>query len=169
MRYVDIINSNSLPEQKLVRELGFSKILNANEQILILDKISQPQKPFLISSTNPNIVNNLLKSPNAIGILSNGEELDPRIVNKIKENDKIIIFNAYYLAISSRDRISKVHKLRKIFKMAYKVKARTAIITLAPSQTYFLSSIQLLEIAKMICTDDHQAKKMLLLEGDITK
>lgn len=167
MQYFDITNSKLQVDEKLAKRLGFKRVLNIPEDVEILDTIKQTKKPFLISTTNPNIIYNLIKSRNAIGLLTNGEEIDPKTINKIKENDKLLVFNAYYLEISQRDRISKVHKLKKSFREGYRAKAKMAMISLAPNEHYFLSTAQLLEISKMICTEEHQAKKMLTTLGEL--
>ncbi|HVA82601.1 MAG TPA: hypothetical protein VNF06_00355 [Candidatus Aquilonibacter sp.] len=167
MQYFDITNSKLQMDEKLAKRLGFKRILNVPGDVEILDTIKQTKKPFLIAATNPNIIYNLIKSRNAIGLLTNGEEIDPKTINKIKENEKLLVFNAYYLEISQRDRISKVHKLRKSFREGYRAKAKMAMVSLAPNEHYFLSASQLLEISKMICGEEHAAKKMIANLGEL--
>ncbi|MDE1846077.1 MAG: hypothetical protein KGH53_02245 [Candidatus Micrarchaeota archaeon] len=167
MQYFDLTNSKIPMDPKLAKRLGFKRVLNIGEDVEILDSIKQTKNPFLISSTNPNIIYNLIKSPNAIGLLTNGEEIDPKTINKLKENEKLLVFNAYYLEISQRDRISKVHKLKKSFREGYRAKVGMAMISLAPNEHYFLSTAQLLEISKMICIEEHAAKKMTTTLGEL--
>lgn len=167
MHYFDITNSPSAFEKELQKRLGFKKILNVPEEVEIVENLSrQPKKPFLIMSANPNVVYNLIKSKWAIGLLVNGEEPDQKVLNKIRENGKLLVLNAYYLTIGERDRVLKVQKLKKIFRNAHKGKTRTTIISLAPNPNYLLSFMQLFEIAKMITTDEHQAKVMLKSLGE---
>ncbi|MDE1825194.1 MAG: hypothetical protein KGH61_00725 [Candidatus Micrarchaeota archaeon] len=166
MQYIDITNSPERFEQKLAKRLGFSRFVNANDQIIIADRAGPGAKPLLIQTTNPNLIFAMIKSPKAIGILSNGEEVEQRVLNKLKENGKLVVFNAYYLTVGQRDRVSKIHRLKKLFRMAGKSKTRMGIVSLAPNQDYLLSSAQLLEIAKLITADDHQAKLMLSNIGE---
>ncbi|MDE1827556.1 MAG: hypothetical protein KGH65_00115 [Candidatus Micrarchaeota archaeon] len=162
MHYFDITNSPTAFGKDLGKRLGFRKLLNISDDVELVESLSsQPKKPFLIVSQNPNVVYNLIKSRWAIGLLVNGDEPDQKVLNKIKENGKLLVLNSYYLTIGERDRVSKVQKLKKIFRNAHKGKTKATIISLAPNANYLLSFMQLLEIAKMITTDEHQAKVML--------
>ncbi|MGI0141097.1 MAG: hypothetical protein ACREBF_00385 [Candidatus Micrarchaeales archaeon] len=167
MQYFDITNSPKGFNSALQKRLGFKHIFNANDDIEVVERQGpEPKKPFLIMSSNPNVVYSLIKSGRAIGLLINGDEPDQKVFNKIKENGKLLVFNTYYLTIGERDRVSKVQKLKKIFRHAHKGKTNTGLISFAPNENYLLSFMQLFEIAKMITTDEHQAKRMITSLGE---
>ena len=168
MQYFDITNSPNVFDKELAKRLGFKKIFNAGSEIEIVENLErQTKRPFLIFSGNPNIISTLIKYEGAIGILTNGETINQQILDKVRENKKLIVFNSYYLTISQKERVSKIYKLRKLFKEAYKAKVNSTIISLAPNPDYLLSFMQLFEIAKLIASDEHHAKKMLTNLGEI--
>ena len=169
MQYLDITNSPEKFDSNLLKRLGFKRALNVGEDLQILDSINHNQKlPFLVNASSKASLYSLAKEAKALGILVNGEDLDQKLVSKIKDAGKAIVINAYYLTLGQRDRISKIHRYKKIFRMACKAKAKIVLVSLAPNENYLLSFMQLLEIAKLITNDDHQAKKMVTSLGEIT-
>ncbi|MDE1761651.1 MAG: hypothetical protein KGH59_02840 [Candidatus Micrarchaeota archaeon] len=164
MQYVDITNAPQHFDQRLTKRLGFKRVLNVGEGMAISERGTD--SPFLIRVSSQQNILSALKSKNAIGVIVEGEELDQKIVSRIKDSQKIILINAYYLTISQRERISKIHKYKKLFRMACKAKAGIAIASMAPNEHYLLSFMQLFEIAKLITGDEHQAKKMINTLGE---
>lgn len=167
MQYIDIVNFSGPIDKELQKRLGFSKILTSGDVDVIDAPNKQTKKQFLINSTVPNVVYNLMKANNAIGLLIDGNGVDAKMLAKVSDAGKLLVFNAYYLTISERDRIGKIHKMRKNFRNAAKLKAKMAIVTLAPNEDYLMSSIQLLEVANLITLNDAAAKKMVSTIGEM--
>ena len=169
MQVFDITALPGPVDGKLAKRLGFQRILNEGNDIEILEFAGEPSKPFLIASGDPNVVYKLIRSNNAVGLLVEGGEIDSRMVAKIKDSGKLIVFDANYIIMGQQDRASRVHRLRKVFRFAHNAKMGTAIISLAQSSHYLLSSAQLMEIAKLITNDDREAKLMLQGLGEAVK
>jgi len=99
-------------------------------------------------------------------LLADDSDSVQRLIPKIKDSDKLIVFNASYLISPEANRQSRIYKMRKIFRIAHNMKLKTAMVSLAKSSNYLLSSLQMVEVAKLITRDEKSAKQMLSQIGD---
>jgi hypothetical protein len=168
MQFFDITDLPMPADAGLVKRLGFKKILNNKVDINIVEKVgAETEKPFLISTSNPTMVYNLISMSNSIGVLAGQNELNQKILDKIRENGRVVVFDSCHMISNQEMRIAELHRMKGVFRLVHRSKVGSAMISLASRKEYLLSSIQLLEVAKMITGGDTEAKQMLINLGEI--
>lgn len=167
MRYFDIADLHEDIDEGLANRLGFKRIFKSGSEIEMVSSAGRDiDKPFLIATLKPEVLYNLITHRNSIGVLLDKEELDKKAQERIRENEKLVIFNTYSVTSDPQGRVERLHRLRKHFRNAHRARLRCGIVSLAQNKTHLLSSMQLMEIAKMITDNDSEAKQMLLNVGE---
>lgn len=169
MQYFDVTSLPEPVDAPLSRRLGFRKMFNTGSEIDVLEFDDEQKRPFLVSTKNPSLFYKLIKSGKAIGFLVDDPDSAQRFISKIKDDEKLVVFNANYIVSPETNRQSRVYKMRKIFRIAHNVRLKTAMVSLAKNQNYLLSSMQMVEIAKLITRDEKSARQMLSQIGEQIK
>ncbi len=166
MQYFDITSLHEPVDASLAKRLGFKKIFNIGSEIDLLEFDDEQKRPFIVNTQNPSLFHKLLGSSKAIGLLADDPDSIQKLIPKIKDSDKLIVFNANYLISPEMNRQSRIYKTRKIFRIAHNMKLKTAMVSLAKGPNYLLSSLQMVEVAKLITRDEKSAKQMLSQIGE---
>ncbi|MGC8699666.1 MAG: hypothetical protein ACP5RK_01555 [Candidatus Micrarchaeia archaeon] len=135
--------------------LGYKKVLAIGKDISFNEK----GEHIIIADT---MWKNFPNKNDVVGVVAS--KVDKAFFQKLREEEKILIIDVSPL---NKDFVKESKRLRGVLKNALHFKLKTALATFAKEKTYFLSSAQMLEIAKFLGASEEQAKDLLSAIGEI--
>jgi hypothetical protein len=171
MESFDIIRTKPSDKKALARLLGFKKILVEGEDMEITERhedVQGARGAIRIAKGSQSALPSLIKEGSIAGAILDGLEIDKKLMLAMKDDNKILILNASSLTTSAKpQRIHAFFKMRNIVSYAMRIKCKVALASLAESEEELVSSMQLLEIANMLCRNEAYARKMISALGEI--
>lgn len=160
-QYFDLVHMADV-DRGLVSRLGYKRIFSENE-IKVVDSLkSNNGSKLILRSGEVGKIDRWVRDNNVIGIIIEDYTLVRKIITAIKDNDKLLLFVAGDLTDVDRNaRLRNITRMRTLFKSAVHYGVETSLITLAKDCACLLSSLQMVEIAKLIGADEKQAIRML--------
>ena len=152
------------PEEAL--ELGFSRIFSSEEIAVTPDLSNAPT--CIVASSDQGILDRAQKRPNVAGIIINDSELLRMTLEKLRENEKILVLPLHQITCTeSRQRLRNIYRMRSLLGSAFRYDADVAVATLAESKACLLSSRQMVEICLFLGASSEQADVMVSRLGEL--
>jgi hypothetical protein len=159
MKYYDIIAMEHIAGDTPAR-LGFDRIFTLKD-IKVLERPSS-SAPYLLRSSEPGMIFRALGDNNCLGIIFKDNVPVKKTLEKTVAEEKRVVIPASEITCSSGPAFMRnTHRLRSVFAACKKAKARTALVSLAASESAVLSALQMLELARFIGAGDEDAKGMI--------
>ncbi len=144
LEYYDIVLSSCAYDKYTEKKLGFSKIF-----------IVDPEHDKNIIYSSDKRAMHMVKDNSVSAVICIDYEIDKKLVQLMGKNNTILCIPLP--SAKQRFALSKdLYRLQNLFAYALKSKVRTTFISLAASQEYMCSYMQLIEFAKFVgATEDY--------------
>lgn len=166
MAYFDLVNLDSV-QAKTAGILGYKKIFGRKE-MEVREEPSQAGS-CIVRNAEPGVLGRSLRRNNVVGIIIKDNELLRMVVEETVENEKLLILPIHEITCAdTRTRQRNLYRMRGLMAFALRSRAKVALATLAEEESCFLSSSQLIEVAKFLGASEAQAKEMAGNLGEIS-
>lgn len=148
MRYYDLLFDSCVVNEALEKRLGF-------ERMFLLNK---DQKTICVDSNKARLAKAVQMNMPAVAVTD--FSIDRDLISRIKENDTILCMPFYpILTRSGLDRSRLLYKAKSFLAYAYNKRIRVSFASLAQSNRFINSKMQLVELAKLIGATEEQARQ----------
>ncbi|MGI0133873.1 MAG: hypothetical protein ACREBW_02800 [Candidatus Micrarchaeaceae archaeon] len=161
MDFYDIVMPSCEFDNWFAQRLGFRKIFVCGKDIELAnaDKTTSfPEKDFIAVGANKN---NLLVAARAgaSAVVITDSRIDRKLMEELREQKTALIIPTSLVTSSySLERPKRLYMLSRLHSHARKLGIDVGFATMAESRSNMCSYIQLIEMAKLIGADGHQAR-----------
>ena len=161
MDFYDIVMPSCAFENNFAQRLGFKRIFTCGKDIALAnaDKSgSFPDKDFVAIGANKN---NLLAAARAgaRAVVITDSRIDRTLMEELREQKTTLLMPISLVTSSySLERPKRLYMISKLYSHAKKLGIEIGFATLAEARSNMCSYIQMVEIAKLIGADEHQAR-----------
>lgn len=135
----------------ICKRLGYKKIYRAGKDVVISGGVEKAPVPLIVVSKDPGVLIGAVRDNNVVGIIFEENELTKKVVEKAAEMKKVVFLAVGQLMrIPPKERGFRVSRMRKIILASHKMGARVALVSLADSETMLLSTMQMMEVARLL-------------------
>ena len=164
MDYYDIVMDSCSIDEKLSQRLGFKKIFSTGKDIRFTNlndpKIKGAQDGIIMGSDKNKLF--ACARGEVKAIIVTDFRIDRKLMAHMAENDIALciplssITSSYGLA-----RSRAIYMLNNLFTYAKKSKIEVSFVTLASSELYLASAMQLMELAMQVGADEQYARRSI--------
>ncbi len=158
MAYTDLVLMQQTSIE-LAKRLGYSRIFTSSD--ISIARKQSVRKCIFIGSEKGRL-DHAIRDSSVIGIvLEDSIESKSVIEHAASEGKPIFLIATHLTSAATQARLRSIYRMRRLFGFARHARASIGIISLASEPAELLSSMQMLEIAKMLGADEPYAKEML--------
>ncbi len=158
MDFYDLVGQDCKVSEQLAMKLGFKKIFVINKEVSAAGAGVKASEPFIAFGKDKNQLISLIKAgANAAAITDS--YIDKKLMDVMKENSCILCIPMSMVTASyGMERSRNIYKIKKLFEYAEKQRIDVAFVSMAKSEHYLNSYMQLIELAKLVGASDHYAR-----------
>jgi hypothetical protein len=158
--FYDVAAHECLVDPMMEKRLGFKRILISNSDLKI-ENVDQKVGKFGVSiafgSDKKRLYEHARNGTKGLAILDSG--IDLKLLGAMAENETILCIPMAPMTTARNYEVSRtIYRNTKLIEKAKKYKIKISLISMAPTSTYLCSSIQLIELGKMMGLDDKYAR-----------
>jgi hypothetical protein len=167
MPYFDLVGAQEVGQLAVM--LGYKKAFLVGRDVFLENAktaLNNNKEKFIVSGGMMGMLLHAMGKGNVIGILVAGNEANKKLLAKLAENCKLLVFNASNLTcVDQKTRLYNLGTYRHLLKLAVHMKVPVAIATFAADKTCALSPAQLIGVARFLGADLDNAKGMVSVLG----
>lgn len=154
MRYFDITEMSV--DEQLLKTLGFKGIFQLGNEV---GRFPSGKGKSVAFMSDREAFSRAARSRETLAIVADALPLQKKYLELMREGEKMLIFPVGALtALNSSQLVRGIAQLRAAFSTAKQARVKSAVATLAKTSDYLLSSMQLIEIARLLGNSDEEAK-----------
>jgi hypothetical protein len=162
--YYDIAYGSCNASPSLESALGYRRIFLSNKDVKIIDAVYRKEaiegSITLNSSDDKDILAVIKANPSAI--VFKDLHINKKVMERMKESDIALCLPASFITCSyGLQRSRNIYLMSRLFAHAKSIKLDVSFATLAMNNMHLCSYIQLMELAKLLGSDEEYARKSL--------
>ncbi|MDE1810685.1 MAG: hypothetical protein KGH66_01440 [Candidatus Micrarchaeota archaeon] len=164
MEFNDIVYPTCNADADFAARLGFKRLLVAGKDVEIRDidrdKNTNAKDCVVIGVNKPRL--EAAAKSGAIAISITDQRIDRKLMQTMKEREtKLLISFAVLKETGGNDRQRTLYMMSKLLRHAVKMRIEVCFASMARSRLHMLSTMQIIELAKLIGAEEDAARKGL--------
>lgn len=156
MRYFDITEMRV--EEGLANILGFKKIFHIGDDI---GRFPGSDAKSIAFTSDKEAFYRAVRSPTVLAIVADSLPLQKKDLELMRAGEKLLILPIRPLMeMAGMQLVKGTVQLRNAFSIAKQMRVISSVATMAKAREHLLSSMQLIEIARMLSGSEEEAKGM---------
>lgn len=167
--FYDIVSETCAFDEKFADMLGFNKIFTLNKEVKAVghgyENKKSEENSIAFGKEQGQLISLIKNGARAVAITDS--YIDKKIIETIKHEKCILCIPMNTITASyGMERSHNIYKMGKLFSFARKKDIEVAFVSMAKTKAHMNSYMQLIELAKLIGSDDKYARHSL---SEVTK